>query len=73
MSLTIQEFSVLNKLKRSGFATHDEIMAALYPGLKPHQQPDRTIIKVLICKLRKKLPGREIKTVWGKGYELVKR
>ncbi|EKS37786.1 helix-turn-helix domain-containing protein [Afipia clevelandensis] len=34
---------------------------------------DRDLVKVYICKLRKKLKpyGIEIKTVWGEGYELT--
>jgi DNA-binding response OmpR family regulator len=50
---------------------HEAIVQAIY-GLEDNQPAD-DIIKVFICKLRKKLKHHEIKADFGKGYILLKR
>lgn len=43
----------------------------LYGSLPESDQPDyMDIVKVFICKLRKKVPGIKIKTVWAVGYAM---
>jgi DNA-binding response OmpR family regulator len=57
-------------LYRRGFAERDAIMAAMYGG--DAYEKDAKILDIYICAIRKVCTphGIEIKTVWGRGYEM---
>jgi two-component system cell cycle response regulator CtrA len=75
LKLTSKEYQMLEvlSLRRGATLSKDTLLNHLYGGM---DEPDQKIIDVFICKLRKKLStatnGAEyIKTVWGRGYQLI--
>jgi DNA-binding response OmpR family regulator len=74
VQLTDMEYQVLKLLaqRKGNTLTKDAFMSLLYGDVS---QPNRKIIDVFICKLRKKLVGAGdgdgfIDTIWGRGYAL---
>ena len=74
VQLTGKEFAIFELLvtRRGMVLTKDVILNHLYDGM---DEPERKIIDVFICKLRKKLANASqgknyIETVWGRGYVL---
>lgn len=67
--LTNIEFKMLELLMlRRGQTVRKEVFYEyVYEG---RGEPDSKIIDVYICKLRKKIPGDYIRTIWGKGYRI---
>ena len=69
--LTRAEQRLLNSLYTGskGFRRHEALMYAVAHS----DRADDALLKVQVCKVRKKLKpfGIEIKTVWGEGYELT--
>ena len=69
--LTRAEQRLLNSLYTGskGFRRHEALMYAVAHS----DWADDALLKVQVCKVRKKLKpfGIEIKTVWGEGYELT--
>jgi DNA-binding response OmpR family regulator len=70
--LTIQEAEVFWMLHAAGGKTvrHQAIWEQLY-SLRPEcDQPETSndMVKIYVCKLRKKLKRHRIYTVWGVGY-----
>jgi len=69
--LTRAEQRLLNSLYtgNKGFRRHEALMHAVAHS----DWADDALLKVQVCKVRKKLKpyGIEIKTVWGEGYELT--
>lgn len=53
--------------------SHEALYNFCYFDRSPSDMPDTEIIKVEICKMRKKLAGTKyaIETVWGAGYRLM--
>jgi two-component system, cell cycle response regulator CtrA len=72
--LTGSEARVFAHLTTKDLVTKDSLMAAMYSD-RADEEPEKKIVDVFICKLRKKLKpfGIEIDTVWGQGYSLVHR
>jgi two-component system cell cycle response regulator CtrA len=75
INLTSKEYQMLEvlSLRRGATLSKDMLLNHLYGGM---DEPDQKIIDVFVCKLRKKLSlatnGAEyIRTVWGRGYQLV--
>ena len=79
--LTKKENDLLLLLARrkGSLVSRDQMMDALYSA-SPDDAPERKIIDVFICKIRKKLNdlavdhpilGSVIETVWGRGYRLM--
>ncbi|AMS41190.1 winged helix-turn-helix domain-containing protein [Aminobacter aminovorans] len=73
--LTTSEAKVMMALAREPerALSKDELMDRLYGG---EDEPERKIIDVLICKLRRKLAQMNggldvVETVWGRGYRFV--
>jgi len=66
--LTGKEYEMLEllALRQGQVVTKEAFMSHLY---QERDEPEIKIIDVLICKLRKKVPGY-IETVWGRGYVL---
>ena len=74
VDLTITERRVLLMLieRAPGIVTSAAVMRHLYLGRSIDEEPDRKIVGVFVCKLRRKtkrLPFRII-THWGQGYSL---
>jgi two-component system cell cycle response regulator CtrA len=74
IKLTIKEYDMLEalSLRKGSTLTKDALLARLYGG---EEEPERRIIDVFICKLRRKLSNATdgenyIQTVWGSGYAL---
>ncbi len=68
--LTKKEGTIYQLLKQKGFASKEAIYTVLY-GLSD-DGPDKKIIDVFICKLRRKLPpGETIETIRSEGWKLV--
>ena len=74
INLTIKEYDMLEalSLRKGASLTKDALLARLYGG---EEEPERRIIDVFICKLRRKLSNATdgenyIQTVWGSGYAL---
>lgn len=66
------EYSIMEFMfKRLGqIITKPMFLDYLYGG---RDEPEQKIIDVFFCKLRKKIPDRElVQTVWGRGYRLCK-
>ena len=70
--LTVQECRLLDLLNsnRTKTVSKEEILRHLYGEDNPNI-PAIKIIDVLICKIRRKLPG-VIETIWGRGYAIAK-
>lgn len=69
--LTPYETKVLLLLMESGFADDDAIMRSMW-GERKYQRRQTDLVKVMICKLRRKLGPSEIaiETRHGRGYRL---
>jgi two-component system, cell cycle response regulator CtrA len=74
LRLTNMEYAILEllSLRKGTTLTHKMFLDHLYGGM---DEPDMTIIKVFVCKLRRKIAeangGKHyIGTVWGRGYML---
>jgi two-component system, cell cycle response regulator CtrA len=72
--LTVKAYETLEllSLRKGTTLTKDVLMNRLYGG---DNEPERKIIDVFICKLRKKLASatngeHNIRTIWGTGYAL---
>jgi two-component system cell cycle response regulator CtrA len=70
--LTGSEAKVLNLLMLRDAVCKDGFMDAIYRG-RGDDEPEVKIIDVFICKLRRKIRpfGVEIKTIWGRGYQMA--
>lgn len=70
---TRQECTLFSCLanKKGLLAHHEEIYAALFSGRFDSPSPE--IIKLTICRLRKKIADEKfyIESIWGSGYRLV--
>jgi two-component system cell cycle response regulator CtrA len=73
--LTCKEYGILQMLclRKGTIETNQMFLYHLYSGMK---EPDRKIIDVFVCKLRKKLieltDGKDyIGTIWGRGCVLL--
>jgi DNA-binding response OmpR family regulator len=68
--LTPSEAIVFARLAASGFASNDDLLAAVSAGKA--KVPDRKIIDVYICKIRNKLERFDIviETAQGRGYKI---
>lgn len=72
LHLTGKEYAMLEllALRKGTTLSKDTFLTHLYGGM---DEPERKIVDVFICKLRKKLAamnGHPIETVWGRGYVL---
>jgi two-component system cell cycle response regulator CtrA len=73
LKVTGKEYSMLELLilRKGQFVTKEMFLNHLYGGM---DEPEKKIIDVFICKLRRKLiavgASRLITTVWGRGYAL---
>ena len=74
VQLTGKEYQVLKLMaeRKGDTLTKDAFMSLLYGDMEP---PNRKIIDVFICKLRRKLAAAGngdgfIDTIWGRGYAL---
>lgn len=69
--LSRSERAIVSLLMRRGQVTHEQLYAWLYSE-RHHEQPTPETVKVLICKLRKRLApaGIAIRTIWGIGVEM---
>lgn len=74
MNLTGKEYAVIElmSLRKGVTVSKEMILRHLYDR---HDEPEKKIIDVFICKLRKKISAatggeRYIKTLWGRGYVL---
>lgn len=71
--LTPQEHRLFGILMTREIISQDHIMAAMYQHL-PNEWPSEKVVRVFICKLRRKLVRHDIQieTVWGTGYRITK-
>ena len=71
--LTGQEAVFFSHLLARDIGTKESLMAALYSDRI--DEPERKIVDVFVCKIRKKVAphGVKIATVWGRGYRLEDR
>jgi DNA-binding response OmpR family regulator len=70
--LTTAEADILRILYARQFVSYDSLHAALYATRPDTDHPaSHNLIKVWLCKIRKKLPdGSYIETVWGQGLKM---
>jgi DNA-binding response OmpR family regulator len=70
--LTTIEATIVALLLNRPVGTKPVLYGALYSGALD-ELPDTTVLKVHICKIRKKLDafGIEIETLWGDGWKLT--
>jgi two-component system OmpR family response regulator len=75
-ALTRRQFEVFDLLlqRYPRVVTNDDIFGLLYDHRDDLELPQPSIIKVLVCKIRKKIAplGLNIKLLWGTGYALEK-
>ncbi len=72
VSLLLWRFLELLWRRRGRIVACESVMALLYGDCS--DPPEEVIVKIYICKLRKKLrpvPFVTIKTEWGLGYQLI--
>lgn len=71
--MTDKESIIVAALAKHGVASKARIYDALYGLCLEQDRPEPKIIDVFVCKVRHKLRphGIEIKTVWGRGYEMT--
>lgn len=55
--------------KGGAVASKEGVMDALYGGM---DEPEIKIVDVFVCKVRAKIGGDKIETIWGQGYKLTK-
>lgn len=67
--LTGKEYGMLElmALRKNTTITKEMFLNHLYGGM---DEPELKIIDVFICKLRKKIGGGIVETIWGRGYVL---
>lgn len=75
LELTPHQFTVLRELyeRSPRVVSKEALMQSLY-GLQADDDPSIKIVDIRICQLRKLLPeemGLQIKTVWGRGFQLL--
>lgn len=73
--LTVQEFRIFEALhgSKGRIQTKEALLRAITPLID--DEPEIKIVDVLVCKIRKKLEGLNVKieTMWGRGYRMSQR
>ena len=71
--LTGMEWKLLRLLVTGSHPSKPAMMAELYDDKYAYEPPDKKILDVMVCKMRKKLKpyGITLSTHWGRGYYLT--
>lgn len=71
--LTPTEGKIMSLLGSRDSATFAQLMSAILADRLPGKEPESDIVKVFVCKIRKKVKpfGIDIATLWGRGYRLA--